>query len=187
MFIYLFLALGLAMDSLAAAIAIGLRIKESRIKHAFETAFIFGLCQMITPIVGWWIGSGFKEFIASIDHWVAFISLGFIGGRMIYHSLKTDFNQESLDHPNWLSLVILALITSIDALIIGINFAFLETSIITAISMIGLVTFILVFVGVWFGNKLGNLALRKSAEIFGGLILIGIGIKILIEHLFIRS
>ena len=179
----LFIAFGLAMDAFAVSITSGLTIKNLKIKHAFRIALFFGLFQAIMPLIGWLSGLTIKDFVMSIDHWVAFILLSFIGCKMIYESTKIESENIKTNPLNLYTLLMLSIATSIDALAVGISFAFLLVSIITPVVIIGVVTFILSFVGVFIGNLKGHL-FEGKIEIIGGIILIGIGIKILIEHLF---
>lgn len=179
----LFIAFGLAMDAFAVSITSGLTIKNLKIKHAFRIALFFGLFQAIMPLIGWLSGLTIKDFVMSIDHWIAFILLSFIGCKMIYESTKIESEKIKTNPLNMYTLLILSIATSIDALAVGISFAFLLVSIITPILIIGVVTFILSFIGVFIGNLKGHL-FEGKIEIFGGVILIGIGLKILIEHLF---
>ncbi|MEG1731989.1 MAG: manganese efflux pump MntP family protein [Longicatena sp.] len=179
----LFLGIGLSMDAFAVSIAKGMTIKkEELLKYALYLGFFFGLFQGMMPLLGYWIGSYFKSFISSIDHWIAFGLLGIIGINMIQEALhpKEDNKEEQLGLK---TILVLAIATSIDALAIGISFAFLQVDIILAVLIIGITTFILSFIAVIIGNKLGGL-LEKYAGILGGCILLLLGCKILIEHLF---
>jgi len=176
------IAFGLAMDAFAVSITSGLTIKNLRINHVFRIALFFGLFQAFMPLIGWLAGLSLRDFIASIDHWIAFILLSFIGCKMIYESIKTESSERKINPLNIYILLMLSIATSIDALAIGISFAFLMISIITPMIIIGIVTFLLSFIGVFIGNKKGHF-FEGKIEILGGFILIGIGIKILIEHL----
>ncbi len=180
----IFIAFGLAMDAFAVSITSGLTIKNLKIKHAFRIAFFFGLFQAIMPIIGWFSGLNIKDFIVSIDHWIAFILLSFIGCKMIYESTKIESEEIKTNPLHFHTLLLLSIATSIDALAVGISFAFLQISIITPIIIIGVVTFILSFIGVFIGDVKGHL-FQGKIEILGGIILIGIGLKILIEHLYL--
>ena len=180
------IALGLAMDAFAVSITTGVRIKRHRVSNALKIGLLFGAFQAFMPVLGWLAGYSFQDLISEIDHWLAFILLTIIGIKMIYESFKLESNNE-VDNkaPNPIKLnilLILAIATSIDALAVGFTFAFLEISIITPVIIIGLVTFLLSFLGVFIGNKLGDV-FQNKVQIIGGLILIGIGIKILTEHL----
>lgn len=178
------LGVGLAMDASAVSIAKGMTMKKKDVlRYAIILGFFFGLFQALMPLIGWWVGSYFQSFIASIDHWIAFLLLGAIGINMIRESVQHKEEEESCCLNLTLkTILILSIATSIDALAVGISFAFLQVNIINAIIIIGLTTFILSFISVYIGNKLGGL-LEKYAGLLGGCILICIGCKILLEHL----
>ncbi|UCG90886.1 MAG: manganese efflux pump [candidate division WOR-3 bacterium] len=177
----IFIALGLAMDAFAVSVTSGLTIKNLQIKNALKIALFFGAFQAIMPIIGWLAGLSVRDLIAGFDHWVAFGLLCFIGSRMIYESIKPEQNKTPIDPLNIFVLLLLSIATSIDALAVGLSFAFLDISIATPVIIIGIVTFILSYIGVSTGARIGHFFERKI-EIVGGLILIGIGVKILIEH-----
>lgn len=178
------IAIGLSMDACAVSIAKGMTLKkEHLLRYALILGFVFGLFQGAMPLIGWWAGSYFKDFITSIDHWIAFGLLSIIGINMIKEALYGDEEQTNDSSLTFKSIIILAIATSIDALAVGISFAFLQVDIVSAVLMIGLTTFVLCVIAVYIGNRLGDL-LEKYAGILGGIILIVIGIKILIEHLF---
>lgn len=174
-------SVGLAMDAFAVAICKGLSMKKFNIKNGLIVGLYFGLFQGLMPLIGYFLGSFFEELIVSIDHWVAFVLLGFIGLNMIKEALSNEC-ECSNDKVDFKSMLPLAIATSIDALAIGITMAFLKVNIIIAVLSIGIITFILSFMGVWIGNKFGT-KYEKKAQIFGGIVLILIGIKILLEHL----
>jgi len=178
----LLIALGLAMDSFSVSITTGLAIKNPRISNALKIGVFFGFFQAFMPVIGWLGGSSMKGFISDIDHWVAFGLLCLVGCKMIFESIrrKTD---EKANPPNGYVLLMLSVATSIDALAVGVSLAFLKTSIATPVTVIGTVTFLLSFLGVYVGNKFGHF-FENKIEVAGGFILIGIGIKILVEHLF---
>lgn len=178
----IFVAFGLAMDSFAVSIASGITIKNLKINNALKVAFSFGLFQAFMPLVGWLAGLSLREISSGIDHWIAFALLILIGLKMIYESLKIESASKGLDSLNIYILLMLSIATSIDALAVGLSFAFLKIYIVTPVIIIGIVTFLLSLLGIVIGNKLGHF-FEKKIEIAGGLILIGIGIKILIEHL----
>lgn len=178
----LIIAIGLAMDAFAVSISSGLAIKKIRIGHAFRIAFFFGAFQALMPVVGWLAGLGLKDFISAIDHWIAFILLSVIGGKMIYESTFLDEEKEEKDTLNIYILLVLSIATSIDALAVGLTLSFLNVDIASPAIIIGLVTFLLSFAGVYIGDRFGHF-FESKIEILGGLILIGIGIKILIQHL----
>ncbi len=178
----LFIAFGLSMDAFAVSISGGATIKELKIKHALRIALFFGGFQAIMPLVGFLAGSTITGFISAVDHWIVFGILSFIGGKMIYESIKLEKNRKRVDYRQVSVLLILAITTSIDALAVGFGFAFLKLSIITPLIIIGAVTFIVSMIGVLIGKVFGYL-FENKIEIIGGLLLIGIAIKILIEHL----
>ena len=181
------IAIGLSMDALAVSVANGIMIKKLHVRHAFRIAFSFGFFQAIMPLIGWAAGITFSTYIKEIDHWVAFALLVLVGSRMIRESFtgskKDEAAKNCLHFP---TLLILSLATSIDALAVGISFAFLDITIWFPILMIGLITFVVCFIGVILGNKLGPFFGNKLGVI-GGLVLIGIGIEILIEHLLAKA
>lgn len=181
---------GLSMDAFAAAVCKGLCMKKFRSKNAVTIALFFGGFQALMPLLGWFLGIQFEEYITSIDHWIAFVLLGFIGLNMVREGLSKDEAGEEKACPidgrdNELSLqelFVMSIATSIDALAVGVTFAFLRVNIVPAITIIGCTTFILSFCGVFVGNYFGA-KYKKKAELAGGIILIMIGIKILMEHL----
>jgi putative Mn2+ efflux pump MntP len=175
------IALGLAMDTFAISIARGIVTNHQRRKTALVMASFFGGFQMIMPAIGWLVGLSFQEIIMGIDHWVAFGLLAFIGLKMIFDSTKTEKEQKE-ETLKLHSLLALAVATSIDALMVGLSFAFLKTSILEPIILIGLVTFLLSIVGFFFGCGLGRI-FGSKVKIAGGLILIAIGLRILLEHI----
>ena len=175
------ISVALGMDAFAVSVCKGLSLKEMSWKKACIVGLYFGGFQALMPLIGFLLGSTFEEVVTSIDHWIAFILLGIIGGKMI----KEAFGEDSENRNDDLSvktMTILAIATSIDALAVGITFAFLKVNVFFAVSLIGIITFALSVLGVKIGNKFGDKYERK-AEIAGGCILILMGIKILIEHL----
>lgn len=178
----LFIAVGLAMDCLAVSISRGIAVREVKFRNALKIAFFFGGFQAVMPVFGWLAGLSMKAFIAGVDHWVAVALLGFVGGKMIYGALVPEKEDIVRDPFGFGILIMLSIATSIDALVIGIVFALLNVSLVTPVILIGTVTFVLSFCGCYVGNRIGVL-FGKRIEIAGGLILIGIGVKILIEHL----
>lgn len=176
------IAIGLSMDALAVSITSGITINCLRVKHAFKIAFFFGAFQAIMPLLGWLAGIGLKSYVETIDHWIAFGLLTFIGMKMIYEAVWINELEKKCDPLNLIVLLGLAIATSIDALAVGITFAFIKVPIITPALIIGVITFTLSLSGVYIGNKIGD-KLGSKMEVLGGLILIGIGIKILFEHL----
>lgn len=175
------IGIGLAMDAFAVAVCKGLSMKKIKVKNCTIVGGYFGIFQGLMPVVGFILGVSFQEIITKVDHWVAFILLGVIGLNMIRESLSKE-NNNSNDKVDFKTMLPLAIATSIDALAIGITFAFLKVNIILAATIITITTFLISFVGVIVGNKLGN-KLEKKAEMFGGIILVIIGLKILLEHL----
>lgn len=176
-------ALALSMDAFAVAVGKGLNMKKVDIKWALIIAAFFGIFQALMPVLGWVLGSQFEKYISSCDHWIAFSLLAFMGGKMIYESRNKDCCEEAEDKRSYKELLILAIATSIDALAAGISFAITKIDIILSTILIGIITFTLSFLGVFIGNKFGC-KYKSTAELCGGIILILIGIKILIEHLF---
>ncbi|HEY3419140.1 MAG TPA: manganese efflux pump MntP family protein [Methanomassiliicoccales archaeon] len=174
------IAIGLAMDAFAVSIAKGMTVKKDRRRTALLLASLFGGFQALMPFLGWLAGLGLRDIIMGIDHWIAFALLGFIGAKMIYESTKAE--EGDGDAVTLTLALTLAVATSIDALMVGLSFALLETSILVPILIIGAVTFVLSLIGFVFGSGLGKL-FSKKIEIVGGLILILIGIQILVEHL----
>lgn len=175
------IAVGLAMDAFAVSIARGIVTKRQRQRSAVILASSFGGFQMLMPAVGWLVGLSFEAIIMGFDHWVAFGLLTFIGLRMIYDSTRKEKEQDA-ENLKLHSVLALAVATSIDALMVGLSFAFIQTTVLEPILVIGLVTFLLSIVGFFFGCGLGRIFGRK-VKIVGGLILIAIGFRILSEHL----
>ncbi|MFA6127241.1 MAG: manganese efflux pump MntP family protein [Bacteroidales bacterium] len=181
------IAIGLSMDALAVSVANGIMIKKLQVRHAFRIAFSFGFFQAIMPLIGWAAGITFSTYIKDIDHWVAFGLLVLVGSRMIWESVSASQQEEAIRNClHFPTLLILSLATSIDALAVGVSFAFLDMTIWFPILLIGLITFVICFVGVILGNKIGTFFGNKLG-IIGGLVLIVIGIKILIEHLLDKA
>lgn len=174
-------AVGLSMDAFAVSVCKGLAMPKCTFKKAAIVGLWFGGFQALMPAIGYVLGAQFQETIASIDHWIAFVLLALIGGNMIHEALDNDEEEAdaSLDVK---TMFLLAVATSIDALAIGITFAFLKVNIIPAVCFIGIVTFIISFAGVKIGNVFG-VRYKNKAEIVGGVILILLGLKILLEHL----
>ena len=177
------LALGLSMDAFAVAISFGLGMRVLHLRYAFRIALFFGVFQALMPIIGYLAGLSIRGFLESFDHWIAFVLLAFIGAKMIYEAFVMDDDQKPMNPQNLLLLFTLAVATSIDALAVGLSLSFLKVDILQPAVIIGLITLGLSFVGVLIGQRLGHL-FEKKIEILGGLILIGIGVKILCEHLF---
>ena len=176
-----FLAIGLSMDAFAVAVCKGLAMTQITLKKAIIVGLWFGIFQAGMPVIGYVLGSGFQKQISSIDHWIAFILLALIGANMIREALsKTE--EEADASLSFKNMLILAVATSIDALAIGITFAFLNVNLPKAIILIGITTFILSIIGVKIGNIFGT-KYQSKAEFAGGIILIILGLKILLEHL----
>jgi putative Mn2+ efflux pump MntP len=179
----LLIAIGLSMDSLAVSIAAGtLSCKVKNYKRLFlKLALYMGFFQGFMPLVGWLIGSTFHKQIESFDHWIAFILLFLIGGKMILEGIKGNPEEKKMNCNSHKTLIFLALATSIDALAVGVSFAMLDISILFPVIIIGITTLIFSLIGSFFGFKFGN-KMNLKIEIIGGLILIGVGLKILLEH-----
>lgn len=176
------IGIGLAMDAFAVSITSGITIRKMKLRHAFMISSFFGFFQAIMPLLGWTVGLSFRSYIQSLDHWIAFFLLGFIGTKMIIDSRKED-KEDSFDPLNVYILFTLSIATSIDALAVGITFSFLDIEIWQTSFVIGIITFIICLIGTKIGKTYGHL-LEDKVEVAGGLILIAIGLKILIQHLF---
>ena len=186
-FVELFLiGVGLSMDAFAVAICKGLGMKRLNLRHALVIALYFGGFQALMPFLGWLLGAQFQQLIAPIDHWIVFVLLAFIGGKMVWEAVRGEEDEEELAHEepkiDHREMLMLAVATSIDALAVGITFAFLQVNIVKAISVIGLTTFVLTVVGVWVGHQFGA-RFERPATVAGGVVLILIGLKVLLEHL----
>mgnify|MGYP004623199563 FL=1 len=181
----LLIGVGLSMDAFAVSVCKGLAMRKVNNKQAFIIGLFFGGFQALMPFIGWALGTQFESYITSIDHWIAFILLALIGGKMVIEATKTEEEQEikQMDPPlDMKEMLLLAIATSIDALAVGITFAFLQYPIVEAMLIIGMTTFVLSIIGVYVGNAFGS-RYQKRAEMAGGIILILIGLKILLEHL----
>lgn len=176
----LFIAIGLSMDAFAVSIGKGLSVTQLRLRHSFSVGVWFGGFQALMPLVGYCLGAGFSALVSDFDHWIAFALLGIIGFNMIREACSGEENV----NPDFSvkTMFIMAVATSIDALAVGISFAFLGVNIYTAAAVIGLTTFALSVAGLKLGNIFGS-RFKSKAEIAGGMILMIIGVKILIEHL----
>lgn len=175
------ISIGLAMDAFAVAVCKGLAMKHGSTKKGVIIALYFGIFQALMPFIGYILGIKFEKAIESLDHWIAFILLSAIGINMIKESIKNEENNMD-DDVSFKSMFILALATSIDALAVGVTFAFLKVKIIIPLILIGIITFVISFLGVKIGNKFGS-KLKNKSEILGGIILIIMGLKILLDHL----
>ncbi|MDA3892656.1 MAG: manganese efflux pump MntP family protein [Salinivirgaceae bacterium] len=178
----LIIAIGLAMDSVTVSISCALILYKFNFKNTFRIALFMGVFQGTMPIIGWWLGHSFRVYIEAYDHWIAFIILMFLGARMIYQHITTNDDFKCFDPTSYKTLTGLAIATSIDALAVGITFGLIEISLITAALVIGLVSFILSFLAIYLASKFKQ-KLKFPFELVGGIILILIGVKILIEHI----
>ena len=175
------IAVGLSMDAFAVSICKGLSVRTLRPRHALITGAYFGGFQALMPLIGFFLCVRFQSLITSVDHWIAFVLLALIGGNMVRESRESD--EENLsDSFSFGTMLPLAVATSIDALAIGVTFAFLQADIVPAVCLIGVTTFVLSCVGVKVGNVFGA-KYKARAELFGGVVLILMGLKILLEHL----
>lgn len=181
--IFIFLiAVGLSMDAFAAAVTCGLTVRPFRPGYGLRIAFFFGAFQALMPMLGWGAGAGLLAIIDSFDHWIAFILLLGVGCRMIYESFRKGKGEGNCKPVSLGGLLVLSVATSIDALAVGISLAFLKTAIIIPALIIGAVTFGLSFAAVWLGSRFGHI-FENKLETAGGLILIAIAVKILLNHL----
>ena len=178
------IAVGLSMDAFAVSICKGLGMRRLNMRQAVLIALFFGGFQALMPVIGWALGSQFASLVTPVDHWIAFVLLAFIGGKMLWDAFHgEEGDTEALDAPLDLrELLMLAVATSIDALAVGITFAFLEVDIVPSVSLIGVTTFVLSLAGVAIGHQFGA-RWEKPSSVVGGVILILIGCKILLEHL----
>ena len=175
------LAIGLSMDAMAVSICKGLSVSKAEKKQMLTVGLYFGGFQAMMPLLGYWLGVNFQTLVESVDHWIAFVLLGLIGLNMIKESREDEVDELDAQFGP-ASMLPLAVATSIDALAVGITFAFLKVDIIPAVSFIGITTFTLSAVGLVIGNKLGARS-KSRAELLGGVVLICMGTKILLEHL----
>ena len=183
-FVELFLiAVGLSMDAFAVSICKGLGMRKLDLRQAAIIALFFGGFQALMPVIGWALGSQFAHVVASVDHWIAFALLALIGAKMIWDALRSDDQPDEEGGPlDFKELFMLAIATSIDALAVGVTFAFLQVDILSSVTVIGVTTFVLSFAGVAIGHQFGS-RWEKPSAIVGGIILIAMGCKILLEHL----
>lgn len=183
MFEIVLIGVGLAMDAFAVSVCKGLKMTDKiDFKYASIIALFFGLFQAAMPLIGWFAGKQFEVYITSIDHWIAFVLLAFIGGKMIYEAFESEDDSDSEIKYDLREITMLAVATSIDALAVGISFAFLNINIVPSVICIGTITFVLAIMGVIIGNKFG-MRFKRNAEIAGGVILVLIGLKILLNGL----
>lgn len=177
------LAISLSMDAFAVAICKGLQMRQPSWKQGLIIAFFFGFFQAAMPLAGWAIGHQLNQYMAALDHWIAFVLLSIIGGKMVYEALGHEAESQVADpRLNMRELLLLAVATSIDALAVGVTFAFLQVRILPSVALIGATTFAISLAGVRIGNRFGG-KLMKKAGIAGGATLVLIGAKILLEHL----
>lgn len=176
------IAFSLALDAVGVSIVGGMKCKGLKVIHAIKVAASFGLFQAVMPLFGWFLGEAMKGVMVSAGYWVAFILLVVIGAKMLWEALNENKNHKEI--VNIKVLILLSIATSIDALIIGVTLPLLGVPLFVSVSLIGLVTFVLSFLGFMFGKQLSML-FGKKVEILGGLALIAIGFKILLEHLVI--
>lgn len=177
----LIIAVGVSMDAFAVSICKGLSVRNIRPKHAFTAALWFGGFQALMPVLGYFLGVSFADFVSSVDHWIAFILLGIIGSNMIRESFHKEESCCIDPDFSFKTMLAMAVATSIDALAIGVSFAFLKVNIWTAVLMIGLTTGMFSAIGIYIGNVFGN-RYKSKAEFAGGFILVVMGLKILIDH-----
>jgi putative Mn2+ efflux pump MntP len=189
MLAYVIAGFALAMDAFAVSVSAGICVAELRFRHALRTAFAFGFFQFAMPLLGFFLGSGFAAYIRGWDHWLAFGLLALVGAKMIKESFEirdeASCSEDDLKKKNVLdlrTLLVLAVATSIDALAVGVSYSVIDAPIWLAAGIIGVVTFALCLIGCEFGKRIGA-RFERWAEVAGGLALIGIGAKILIEHL----
>ncbi len=177
------IAIGLNFDTFAVSISAGLVASQFRFGQATRFALILAIFQAFMPFIGWFIGTQIKDLVMNYGHWVAFGLLFIIGFKMIVESFKKEEDKKDAEPFNLIALIGIALATSIDALIVGVSFAFIKVNIILSIGIIGITTYIVSMFGLIFGRNAGKL-FGKKMEIIGGITLIGIGIKILVEHFY---
>lgn len=173
------ISIGLAADAFAVSLTSGFAIRNIKLNKALKIALFFGIFQALMPLIGWLMGLTVREFIAGFDHWIAFLLLTFIGGKMIYETLQED-KEDPFNPLDSYTLLMLAIATSIDALATGLGFSVLNMSILLASTIIGFVTFFLCFFGVYLGHKMGS-CLNLKVEILGGIILIAVGFQFLLD------
>ncbi len=177
------LAIGMSVDALIAALGRGASPVRPTLSQAFRTGLVFGVVEMLTPLIGWALGVAASQYIQAVDHWVAFVLLAAVGGRMTIHALsRQDTTQEDISNPSAFGLLATAVGTSLDAMAVGVSLAFLNVNIVVIAVAIGLATMVMSTGGVLAGRYLGA-RFGKYAEIVGGIALVGLGTKILFEHL----
>jgi len=179
------IAISLSFDTFAVSISSGLILRKIDFFNATKIAITLAVFQAVMPVIGWLAGSGIKNYAENIDHWIAFAILGILGGKMIYEGFRTDPEERSFNPLDIKVMIGMAIATSIDALIVGFSFALLNYKILISIGIIGAVTYVVAMLGMLFGKKIGS-RMGRRMEMLGGLMLILIGIKILVEHLIAR-
>ena len=179
----IFTAIGLSMDAFAVSVCNAMMVNNLRLRDAAKFGLFYGFFQALMPLIGWLAGKTFSSYVIAFDHWVAFVLLAFIGGKMILDAVRGEEECSNENPLKFKVLFVLAIATSIDALAVGITFAFMKMAILSSVLLIGAITFAISTAGALIGKKAGS-ALGSRAEIVGGIILILIGAKILIEHLF---
>ena len=178
----LLIAVGLSMDAFAVSVCKGLGMRRLNVRVALVLALLFGVFQAGMPVIGWLLGSQFLWLIEPVDHWIAFVLLGFIGGKMILDAVRGEEEENGVvDRVAWGEFLMLAVATSIDALAVGISLAALNVEIVPSVLIIGVVTFVLSLVGVLVGHLFGS-RFERPAQIVGGVVLVLIGVKVLLEH-----
>lgn len=177
----LIIAIGLSMDAFAVSICKGLSVRRVRPRNAVSAALWFGGFQALMPVLGFYLGVSFADIVSSVDHWIAFILLGIIGGHMLKESFESDAECQVDPDFSFKTMLAMAVATSIDALAVGVSFAFLKVNIWIAVLLIGLTTGALSAAGIYLGNIFGS-RYKSKAEFAGGFILIVMGLKILLEH-----
>lgn len=178
----LLIAVGVSMDAFAVSICKGLSVRKLRSRHAFTVSMWFGGFQALMPLIGYFLGVGFADYVTNFDHWISFVLLAIIGANMIKEAFEKDDEDAPCSDFSFKKMLALAIATSIDALAVGVSFAFLQVNIWTSVLIIGATTAAFAGVGIVVGNQFGS-RYKSKAEFAGGLILIAIGLKILIEHL----
>jgi manganese efflux pump family protein len=176
------IGIGLSFDTFAVSVSTGLMISHIRFLQGVKVAIVLAFFQALMPFIGWFSGKQVAQFMEEYDHWIAFGLLAVLGFKMIYESLKKEEEKKSFNPLKFTVLIGVAIATSIDALVVGVSFAFINMNIIWSVFVIGVITFLVAMLGMLFGKKVGS-RFGQRMEIVGGLILIGIGIKILLNHI----
>ncbi len=175
------IALGLSVDGLAVSVSSGVCMRNAQLFTAVKLALIMGLFHFIMPLVGWLAGSEFKPLIQAYDHWIAFGLLAFIGGKMLFEVFRAKDAEPGINLHNNMMIFGLSLATSIDALIVGVSFGLLDVPVFIPVLIIGFTMFVVSLLGCWLGRKIGS-RFNRGFEVFGGLVLIGLGLKIFLQH-----